>query len=128
MRIKKIKDDMNQNLNNGGESNLVELLKNSQKKKKNFFQKLFPKKDKKFDDLAHQKQYFETPNVFNSKNDLEGDEEEKVLEINPKSSMSTNANFSLIQESSNTESNQSSGYKFKVFNIFGKKSKKDKPS
>ncbi len=33
MRIKKIKDDMNQNLNDEGESNLVELLKNSQKKK-----------------------------------------------------------------------------------------------
>lgn len=119
---------MNQNLNDEGESNLVELLKNSQKKKKNFFQKLFPKKDKKFDDLAHQNQYFETSNVFNTKNDLEGDEEEKVIEINPKSSMSTNANFSLIQESSNPESNQSSGYKFKVLNIFGKKSKKDKPS
>ena len=51
------------------------------------------------------------------KNDLEGDEEEKVG-VNPKSSMSTNANFSLIQESSNPESTQSSGYKYKIFNIF----------
>jgi len=40
--------------------------------------------------------------------------------------MSTNANFSLIQESSNPESTQSSGFKYKIFNIFGKKSKKDK--
>jgi len=40
--------------------------------------------------------------------------------------MSTNANFSLIQESSNPDSNQSSGYKFKIFTFFNKKSKKDK--
>lgn len=59
------------------------------------------------------------------KNDLEVDEESKEV-INPKSSMSTNGNFSLIQESSNPESNQSSGHKFKIFNLFSKK-KKDKP-
>jgi hypothetical protein len=57
---------------------------------------------------------------------MEGDEELKEA-VNPKSSMSSNTNFSLIQESSNPESNQSSGYKFKIFTIFNKKSKKDKP-
>ena len=60
------------------------------------------------------------------KNDLEVDEESKEI-TNPKSSMSSNTNFSLIQESSNPESNQSSGHKFRLFNLFGKKQKKDKP-